>query len=78
MLIMCREQETTRAARRITNRLTWLRGDHVHHCCDERARREILTRAAFHVLGVLLQQTFVGVAFHVGGKAGPLLLVYPC
>ena len=48
---------------------------HVHHGGDERARGEVLARAAFHVLGVLLQQPLVGVALHVGGEAGPLLLV---
>ena len=55
-VIVRREQEATRAARRITNGLPRLRGDHVHHRGDERARREVLARAAFHVLGVLLQQ----------------------
>ena len=69
-VIMRREQETARAARRITNRLPRLRGDHVHHRGDERARREVLARAAFHVLGVLLQQPLVGVALHVGGERG--------
>ncbi len=34
-----------------------------------------MARAAFHVLGVLLQQPLVSVALHVGGEAGPLLLV---
>ena len=72
---MRREQETTRAAGRIADGLPRLRGDHVHHRGDERARREVLARAAFHVLGVLLQQALVGVALHVGGEAGPLLLV---
>ena len=74
-VIMRREQETTRAARRITNGLPRLRGDHVHDGGDERARREVLARAAFHVLGVLLQQALVSVALHVGGERRPLLLV---
>ena len=74
-IIMRREQETARATRRITNGLPRLRRDHVHHGGDERARREILARAAFHVLGVLLQQPLVSVALHIGGEAGPLLLV---
>ncbi len=48
---------------------------HVHHRGDERARREILARAAFNVLGVLLQQPLVSVTLHVGGETGPLFLV---
>ena len=68
-VIMRREQESARAAGRIADGLSRLRGDHVHHRGDERARREVLSRAAFHVLGVLLQQAFVGVAFHVGAQA---------
>ncbi len=64
---------TARAAGRIADRhrvpARRLRGDHVHHRGDERARGEVLARAAFHVLGVLLQQPLVGVALHVGGKA---------
>ena len=67
-VIMRREQETTRAARRITDGLPRLRSDHVHHRGDERARREVLARPAFHVLGVLLQQALVGVALYVGGE----------
>ena len=74
-VIMRREQETTRAAGRIANGLSRLRAHHVHDRGDERARREVLARAAFHVLGVLLQQPLVSVALHVGGEAGPLLLV---
>ena len=34
-----------------------------------------MARAALHVLGVLLQQALVGIALHIGGEAGPLLLV---
>ena len=67
-VIMRREQETTRAARRITDGLFRLRTHHVHDGGDEGTRREILARAAFHVLGVLLQQPLVSVALHVGGE----------
>ena len=69
------EQKTARATSRITDGLPRLRCHHVHDGRDERARREVLACAAFHVLGVLLQQTFVSIALHVGGKAGPLLLI---
>jgi len=57
-VIMCREQEAASATRWITNRqapVLWRY--RIHDGGDERARREVLARAAFHVLGVLLQQT---------------------
>ncbi len=72
---MRRQQETTRAAGRITDGLARLGSHHLHHGRNERTRREILARAAFHVLGVLLQQPLIGVALHIGGQAGPLLRV---
>ncbi len=75
MIIVRREQEAARAAGRIADRLPRLRRDHIDHRGDERTRREVLARAAFHVLGVLLQQALVGVALHVGVEARPLLLV---
>jgi hypothetical protein len=34
-----------------------------------------LPGAAFDVFGVLLEEPFVGIAFHVGAEAGPLFLV---
>jgi hypothetical protein len=52
------EYKTTGAAGWITNRLSWLRCQHFYHRCREWARCEVLARAAFHVLGVLLQQPF--------------------
>ena len=55
-VIVRREQEAARAAGRIADRLARLGAHHLHHRGDERARREVLARAAFHVLGVLLQQ----------------------
>ncbi len=74
-IVVRREQEATRAARRIADRLPRLRGDHIHHGRDERPRREVLPRPTLHVLGVLLQQALVGIALHVGRERGPLLLV---
>ena len=68
-IIMRREQETTSSARRITNGLPWFRCDRVNNRGDQWARRKILPRAPFHVLGILLQQALVGVALHVGGEA---------
>ena len=42
-----------------------LRLHHIDDCAYEWTWREVLTRAAFHVLGVLLQEAFVSVAFNV-------------
>lgn len=74
-VVVGREQEPAGATRRITDRLAWLRGDGIHHRGDERARGEVLAGTALHVLGVLLEQPFVGVSLHVGGQARPLLLI---
>ena len=68
-VVVRRQQETARAAGRIADRHLRLGPHHIDHRRDERARREVLPRAAFHVLGVLLQQPFVSVALHVGGQA---------
>ena len=48
---------------------------HIHHGPDQRTRREVLPRAGLHVLGVALQQRFVGVALHVGAELQPVLAV---
>ena len=61
--------------RRIADRHLRLGPHHIDHRRDQRARREVLSRAAFHVLGVLFQQAFVSVALHIGGQRGPLFLV---
>ena len=42
---------------------------------DEWAWREVLARACLDVLGVLGEQTLVGVALHVGVEDHPLLAV---
>ena len=69
------EKETAGAACRIANRLVRLRLHHIDDCADERTRSEVLAGAAFHVLGVLLQEPFVSVAFHVGVERRPFFLV---
>ena len=48
---------------------------YIHDGPDQRARREILPSAGFHVLGVALQQRLVGVALHVGAELQPVLAV---
>ena len=74
-VVVRRQQEPARAARRIADRLPRPRRHAFHHRGDQRARGEVLPRAALHVFGVLLQQALVGVALHVGRQARPLLLV---
>ena len=68
---MRRQQETTCAAGGIDDALTRRGTHHIDHGLDERARREVLTRAAFGVFSVLLQQTLVGIAFDIGIERGP-------
>ena len=75
-VIMRREQETAGAAGRIADRLARLRSDRVHYRGDERARGEVLARAAFHFLAVLLQQTLRRRRLsHRRREAGPLFRV---
>lgn len=50
-------------------------GHDLDHGGDEGAGREVLAGAAFDVFGVLLEQTFVGIAFDVGAETGPFLLI---
>ena len=69
--IMRDEKRTTGAARRITDRVVRLRLHDIDERADKRTRSEVLPRAAFHVLGVLLQEPFVRVAFHVGVERRP-------
>ncbi len=68
------EQEAAGAAGRVDDDLARLRLHAVDDRLDERARREVLPRAALDVLGVPLQQALVGVALHVGRHREPVLL----
>src|SRR5437879_11874217 len=73
--IVCDEKKTARAARRIANRIARLRLHYINKCADERTRSEVLSSAAFHVFGILLQEPFVSVAFHVGIERRPFFFV---
>jgi len=68
------EKEAARAAGGVGDDLARLGPDAVHDRVDDRARREVLPRAALHVLGVALQQPLVGIALHVGGHRRPVFL----
>jgi hypothetical protein len=74
-IIVSGEEKTAGAAGGIANGLPGLRRHNFDHRGDERTGGEVLACAAFDIFGVLLEETFVGVTFHVGGEAGPLLLV---
>jgi hypothetical protein len=72
-IVVREEQKPAGAAGRVANGLAGPGRDAVHHRRYQRARREILSRAAFRILRVLLQQALVGVAFHVRAHGGPVL-----
>jgi hypothetical protein len=67
------EEKAAGAAARIADQLAGLGRDAVHHRLDQRARREVLAGAALDVVGVALEQAFVGVALHVGAHRRPVL-----
>jgi hypothetical protein len=71
---MRREQEAAGAARGVDDHLARLRLHALDHRINQRPRGEVLTGATLHVLRVAFEQTFVGVALHVGRKREPLLL----
>ena len=68
------EQEPAGSAGRVDNFFACLRLDAVHDGLDQRPWREILTGSALHVLGVLFQESLVGVPLHVRGHRCPGLL----
>ena len=74
-VVVRRQQKAAGAAGRVADGLAGLRGHHVHHGLDQRARGEVLAGAGLGVLGVLLQQALVGVALHVGAHRRPS---FPC
>lgn len=74
-VIVGREEEPTGAARGIRDGFLGLRTHARHHRADERAGREILSRARLRVLGVFLEQSLVDVAFNVGAHRHPVRLV---
>ena len=69
------EEEAAGAAGGIGDDLFRLRADAVDDGVDEHARREVLPRAPLHILRIALEQTLVGIAFHVGAHRHPCFLV---
>ncbi len=70
-----REQEASRAGGRIEDQFARIRWHAIDDRVDQRARREVLSRAALGVLRVLLQQSLIGVALDVGIEREPPLPV---
>ena len=68
-IIVSGQQESARAARRIADRHLGLGTHHVDNRRNQGPGRKVLSRSTFHVLGVFLEQPFVGVALHVRGQA---------
>ena len=74
-VVVDRQKKSARAAGRIADRHLRLGPHHVDDRRDQRARRKILPRPALHVRRVLLQQTFISVALHIGGQRSPLFFI---
>ena len=74
-VIMRGKQKPAGPARRIAEGLSRLRLDHVHHGLDQRAGSEVLASAGLGILCVLLQETFVCVAFHISAHHRPVFLI---
>ncbi|MNV66347.1 hypothetical protein D3C71_1590950 [compost metagenome] len=70
-VVVRRKQKAARATGRVANALGGQRRNAVDHGLDECARREILARAAFGVLRVLLQQALIRIAFHICAQNCP-------
>jgi hypothetical protein len=74
-VVVRRKKEPTSATSRIADRHPRLGTHHFDHGFDQRTGCEVLTRSRLHVLGVLLKQAFVSIAFHVGVQRHPVLAV---
>ena len=72
---MSRQKEAACAAGRIADGLSRFRPDRLHYGPDERPGGEILAGAAFHILGVLLQEALVDGPLDVHIQAQPGLAV---
>ena len=69
------EEKSAAAAAGIRDGLHGFGAKAAHHCPNERTGRKILSRAAFDVLGVLLEQALVYLSLDVGGHRHPSFFV---
>src|SRR5712692_10150178 len=74
-IVMRREEKATRPTRRITDRLAWLGSHDVNKRVNQGSRGEVLPCTCLGILGILLQQSFVGIAFDVSIQDHPLFAV---
>jgi len=72
---MSRQKEAACAAGRITDGLSRFGADRLHYGPDERPRGEILSSAALHILGVLLQEALVDRPLDIHIQAQPGLAI---
>jgi len=72
---MSRQEKTPGAAGGVADGLVGTRLNDLHDPLDQGARREVLPGPRLCVLGVLLQEPFVGIALHVGAQRRPVFLV---
>jgi len=73
--IMGRQQEATRTAGRIADRLAGLGGHGIDDGCDQGAGGEVLASSPLHIGGVLFQESLVGIPLDIDTETRPLLLV---
>jgi len=74
-VVVRRQEEATGAASRVAEALVRSWAHHLHDRLYQRTGRKVLAGTALGVLGVLLEQPLVGVAFDVGVERRPGLLV---
>ena len=74
-VVMRGEEEASRAASWIADRLPWLGSHHIDHGGDQGTRGEVLSGTALHIGGILLKEAFVGISLDIDLEARPLLLV---
>ena len=70
------QEKSTRTAGRIGNRLAWFGVDSLYHCLNKGAWREILPSAGFGIFRVLLQQTFIDIAFNIRAHRDPFGIIH--
>ena len=74
-ILVRRQKESARAARRIANRFIRFWRDDINDSRNQRTWCEVLSGAGFHILRILLQQSFICIALHVRAHHRPIFLV---
>src|SRR5262249_33860389 len=74
-VVMGSKEKATRSTGRITDRLAWLWSHRLHNSLNQGSWGEILPGSCFGILGILLQQPFIGVSFDISVQDHPLFTV---